>query len=65
MSNKEWDEGTVDQKLEMLRQDITNISEAHNRVSRDLVDLLGRVAELERRHPKNEALSSPTHLPNS
>jgi predicted nucleic acid-binding Zn-ribbon protein len=52
MANAEWDSATTEQRLEMLRADITDISVKHNRLSRDFVDLQRRLSELEDKRPK-------------
>ena len=56
MPNKEWDSATVEQKLEMLREDIALISDHHNALRRDFRNfrqsLSAEIEELKRNRPK-------------
>jgi hypothetical protein len=46
MSNEEWDGASADQKLELLRKDITDIAAAQNALAREFRDLTRRVERL-------------------
>ncbi len=57
MANQKWDNATVEEKLELLRDDVQKIVDAYHVLRRDHTDLLGRVRSLEQelkgRNPKN------------
>jgi polyhydroxyalkanoate synthesis regulator phasin len=57
MANEKWDKASIDEKLELLREDIQKITDAYNYLRRDHNDLLGRVRQLEQEvkdmRPKN------------
>ena len=48
MANPTWDNATLEEKAEMLRDDVGAMSEAHNRLSNAHVQLQQQVADMAR-----------------
>jgi hypothetical protein len=48
MANHQWDTASVDEKLDMLPEDIRLISETHNTLGREFRSHLGRFNEFEK-----------------
>ena len=48
MANPTWEMASVDEKLEMLRKDVGDVSDAHNWLGREHVQLVGQVNKLEK-----------------